>query len=167
MPNPNLNSPAGPGPGPLPDTQTLIALLSSLMPLLQRMQAQMSAPPSLMTPDQFLLGQGGPFGQPNPVAPNPVVDHQAAVSFVEDITADSLRNLSTYLDAHAEHHSELGPCVAVVTQAARYFAMRDFTQAFGLIWQAYRVIAAARIANPQLPTLRAGQAGVATGTPMN
>jgi hypothetical protein len=166
MPNPNLNSPTSPGSGALPDTQTLIALLSSLLPLLQRMQAQMSVPP-LTSPDQSLLGQGSPFGQPNPAAPNPVVDHQAAVSFVEDITADSLRNLSTYLDAHAEHYSELGPCVAVVTQAARCLAMRDYAQAFGLIWQAYRVIAAARMANPQLPTLRAGQAGVATATPIN
>jgi hypothetical protein len=162
MPNPNSTSPAGPGSVPQPDTQTLIALLSSLMPLLQRMQAQISVLP-LMPPDQLLLGQGNPVG----VAPNPVVDHQAAVSFVEDITADSLRNLSTYLDAHAEHYSELGPCVAVVTQAARCFAMRDYTQAFGLIWQAYRVIAAVRIANPKLPPLRAGQAGVATAAPMN
>jgi hypothetical protein len=166
MSNPNLNSPKGPGPAPLPDTQTLIALLSSLMPLLQHMQAQMSVLP-LMPPDPFLPGQGNPLGQPNPVAPNPIVDHQAAVSFVEDITADSLRNLSTYLDAHAEHYSELGPCVALVTQAGRCFAMRDYSGAFGLIWQAYRVIGAARMANPQLPTLRAGQAGVATATPMN
>jgi hypothetical protein len=166
MSNPNLNSPTGPGPGPLPETQTLIALLSSLMPLLQRMQSQMSAF-SLMPPDQFLVGQGNPVGQPNPAVQNPIVDHQAAVSFVEDITADSLRNLSTYLDAHAEHYSELGSCVAVVTQAASCFAMRDYAQAFGLIWQAYRVIAAARMANPKLPTLRAGQAGVATAKPMN
>jgi hypothetical protein len=166
MPNPNLNSSTGPGPDPSPDTKTLIALLSTLMPLLQRMQAQMSVLPS-MPPDLFLFAQGNPLGQPNPVAPNPIVDHQAAVSFVEDITADSLRSLSTYLDAHAEHHSELGSCVAVVTQAARCFAVRDYAQAFGLMWQAYRVIAAARLANPQLPALRAGQAGVATATPMN
>jgi hypothetical protein len=163
MPNPNLNSPSGSAPGPLPDAQTLIALLSSLMPLLQRMQAQIGAL-SWMPPDQFLPVQGNPLG----LAPNPVVDHQAAVSFVEDITADSLRNLSAYLDAHAEHHSELGPCVAVVTQAARCFAMRDYTQALGLIWEAYRVIAAARIANPQLPPLRTvGQGSVAAPTPIN
>ena len=163
MPNPNVTSPMGSG--PLPETQTLITLLSNLMPLLQRMQAQigpssfspMSSSP--LSPDQFALGQGN-------LAPNPLVDQQAAVNFVEDITADSLRNLSTYLELHAERHQELTPCVAIVTQAARSFSMRDYNQAFGLIWQAYRVIAAARSVNPQLPPLRAvGQGGFASPPP--
>ena len=165
MPNPNMTSPTGSG--PLLDTQQLITLLSNLMPLLQRMQAQTGPSssfspmsPSPMSPDQFALGQG------NFSAPSPLIDQQAAVSFVEDITADSLRNLSTYLELHAERHQELAPCVAVVTQAARSFSMRDYNQAFGLIWQAYRVIAAARSVNPQLPPLRAvGQGGFASPPP--
>ena len=157
MANPNMTSQMGSG--ATLDTQTLITLLSSLMPLLQRMQAQTGGPSSLspISPDPFQLGQG------LLAAPNPLIDHQAAVSFVEDITADSLRNLSTYLELHAEQHQELASGVALVTQAARCFSMRDYSQAFGLIWQAYRVIAAARSVNPQLPPLRAaGQGGFAS-----
>jgi hypothetical protein len=160
MPNPNVTSPMGSG--PLPETQTLITLLGSLMPLLQRMQAQFGPSSSFspVSPDQFASGQG------NLAAPSPLIDQQAAVSFVEDITADSLRNLSTYLELHAEQRQELAPCVAIVTQAARSFSMRDYNQALGLIWQAYRVIAAARSVNPQLPPLRvAGQGGFASPPP--
>jgi hypothetical protein len=152
------------GSGALPETQTLITLLSNLMPLLQRMQAQMGAP-SPISPEQFQPGQGNVSGG-SPVAPNPLIDHQAAVSFVEDITADSLRNLSTYLELYAEQHQELAIGVAIVTQAARCFSMRDYNQALGLLWQAYRVITAARSVNPQLPPLRAGtQGGFASPTP--
>jgi hypothetical protein len=156
MPSPNTTAPMG----PLPDTQTLITLLSSLMPLLQRMQMQIGAPSSF-APEQFLSGPG------NIATPNPLIDQQAAISFVEDITADALRNLSTYLEIHAEQHPELGASVGLVTQAARCFAMRDYSQAFGLIWQAYRIIAAARAVNPQLPPLRvAGQGGFSSQTPL-
>jgi hypothetical protein len=35
------------------------------------------------------------------------------------------------------------------------FAAHDYAQAFGMIWQAYRMIAALRAINPQLPPLRA------------
>jgi hypothetical protein len=165
MPNPNTNSNASMGPGALPETQTLITLLSNLMPLLQRMQAQIGAP-SPIFPEQFQPGLDNFHGQQNPVAPNPLIDHQAAVSFVEDITADSLRNLSTYLELYAEQHQELGIGVSIVTQAARCFSMRDYNQALGLLWQAYRVIAAVRSVNPQLPPLRAGgQSGFASPTP--
>jgi hypothetical protein len=74
------------------DTRTKLGIMlgmcvevgREIVPLLQRIQAQISVLP-LMPPDQFLLGQGKPVG----VAPNPAVDDRAAVSFVEDITADS------------------------------------------------------------------------------
>jgi hypothetical protein len=167
MPNPSTTSPQGSQQGP--DTQTLIALLSSLMPLLQRMQAQSAAP--FWPPDQFPFGQGN-FGVPNPLVPNPsissvVIDHQAAVSFAEDITTDSLRKLSTYLDAHAERQPELATAVSIVSQASRCAAMRDYNQALSLIWQAYRVIAAARSTNTQLPPLRTDGKAANSPTPLN
>jgi hypothetical protein len=195
MPNPNTNSPTGSTQSPLADTQTLISLLSSLMPLLHRMQAQVAGP--FASPDQFAFGQvpfgqippgqapfgqapfgqapfgqvpsgHAPFGHATAAPPSALLDHQAAVCFVEDITADSLRNLSKYLDEHAEKHAELATCVEIVTQAARSFAMRDYSQALGLIWQGYRVIAAARSNNPQLPPLRpTPQTGTGSPTPLN
>jgi hypothetical protein len=138
-----------------PDTQTLVTLLEDLMPLLLSIQ------------------QGQPFAQqlpqPEPgnlLLPNAMLDHQAAVNLVEDITADPLRRLSTYLEAYAEQHAELQSCVGTVTHAVHAFAARDYAQTFGLIWQAYRTIAALRAINPQLPPLRAvGPANSSTSPP--
>jgi len=126
-----------------PDTQALVALLEDLMPLLLNIQ------------------QGQAFGAQSPhldsgnPAQDAMLDQQAAMSLVEDITADSLRTLSTYLETHARRYAELQTCVGLVTQAARCFAARDYAQVFGLIWQAYRTIAALRATNPKLPPLRA------------
>ena len=84
-----------------------------------------------------------------------MLDHHAAASLVQDITGDCLRALSTYLETHAERHAELQSCVGLVTEALNRFAASDFAQAFALIWQTYRTLAALRAANPELPPLRA------------
>jgi hypothetical protein len=170
------------------DTQTVIGLLGSLMPLLLQIQmqsgqqlfqrglwqqgpfanqpgfAQTAMGPfagPLATPGPDQVGFNGPFGGPfgDFAAANPLLDQQAAVAFVEDITADSLRTLSGYLETYANQHQVLQSCVPIITQAARAFAARDYAQTFGLIWQAYRVITALRAGNPQLPPPRA--AGIA------
>jgi hypothetical protein len=158
-----------------PDTQTVIGLLGSLMPLLLQIQLQSGDQMYLPSPtpigplpmgpmptgqpgsDQAALGY--PFGN---IAPfNPMLDHQAAIHLVEDITADSLRSLSTFLEAYAPQHRGLESCIPIVTQAARCFAARNHAQTLALIWQAYRVITALRAGNPQLPPLRqAGPGGV-------
>lgn len=165
---------------PGPDIQTVIGLLSSLMPLLLQIQW-----PSHEQLSQFGLWQGGPyqpgFAQPVPGQPdsgalgpgsdfgnlapaNPMLDHQAAVNLVEDITADSLRTLSTYLENYAGHHQGLESCIPMVTHAARCFAARDYGQTLGLIWQVYRAITALRAGNPQLPPLRAAAAPVTSSS---
>ena|SRR5258707_8540504 len=132
------------------DTQALIGLLGGLMPLLLQLQSQ--SPPQ---------GYGGGFAQGDPgpwsgthTVPNPQLDHQAAVEMVEDMNASALCALSTYLEAYAIQHTGLADCVAIVTQAARSFAMRDHAQTFALIWQAYRAIAFARAQDPQMPPPR-------------
>lgn len=125
------------------DTQNLIALLEGLMPLLLRIQAQ-----SLQQPFSSILDSD------NLATQNTMLDHQAAVSLVEDITANALRTLSSYLEAHAGHHPELQSCVGIVTQAAHCFAARDYRQTFAFICEAYRAITILRAINPQLPPLR-------------
>lgn len=150
MPASNPDTSFGTGTQPVPDTQTLIALLGNLMPLLVRLQAAPFEQP--VSFGQF-SGWGAPIGPPNPL-----LDQQAAISFVEDVTADSLDALSSFLDQHAGRddgrHAGLDGCLPIVTQARQCVAARDFAQAFTLIWQAYRVIAAVRAANPQLPAVR-------------
>jgi hypothetical protein len=124
------------------DTQKLVALLSNIMPLLLRIQSQASE-------------QASPFASPGLALEHPVLDQQAAANLVEDMTADLLGTLSIYLDNYAEQYPPLNNCIGLVTQAADYFAGRDYAQSFGLIWQAYRLITALRANNPQLPSPRA------------
>jgi hypothetical protein len=118
-----------------------------------------------LMPGQIMPGQPNSdlFGNVAPgnlMPPNHMLDQKAAVNLVEDITADSLRLLSAYLETYAGQHQGLESCVPIATQAARCFAARDFAQTLGLIWQAYRVITALRAGNPQLPPPRvAGLAG--------
>ena len=173
-------STTGADPSAAPDTQTVIGLLGSLMPLLLQIQLQSRdqmylpspmpigplpmgpmplGPVPAGQPGSDQAGLGYPFGN---IAPfNPMLDHQAAIHLVEDITADSLRTLSTFLEAYAPQHRGLESCIPIVTQAARCFAARDHAQTLALIWQAYRVITALRAGNPQLPPLRqAGPAGM-------
>jgi len=147
-----------------PDIQQLVGLLGSLMPLLLRFQSQaFQSPafqqngfqPQILEPP-FQAGPGNFAGPGNVTVANPALDHQAAVNLVGDITANSLRTLSTYLEAHAPRHAGLESCVPIVTQAAHRFAARDYAQAFDLIWMAYRAIETIRAADPQVPPLRAG-----------
>lgn len=148
---------------PAPDTQTIIGLLDGLMPLLLQLQSQY--PNQAQYPGQGYFGQGGPIppdfglGLNNPAAPNPMLDHQAASEMVEDINANALRTLSTYLENYASQRAGLANVVPLVTQAARCFAMRDQAQTFALIWQAYRAIAIARAMDPQLPPPRIATSG--------
>jgi hypothetical protein len=143
------------------------------MPLLLRFQSQAVEQPFQAGLGNIGLGLGnvgfGNVGHPglghpglghpglgNVLIPNPTLDHQAAANLVADITADSLRNLSAYLEANVGQHPGLQTCVPVVTQAARSFAAHGHAQAFDLIWQVYRLIATIRAADPQIPPLRAG-----------
>lgn len=121
------------------DIQQLIGLLGNLMPLLVRFQSQ--------TLDQSSLGGGSGIAQQ-------ALEHQAAVNFVSDIAAISLRNLSTYLEANADGHSGLAGCVPVVAQAERSLGMRDYAHAFELLWQTYRMITFVRATDPQIPPLQ-------------
>jgi hypothetical protein len=156
MPVSNPSAAAAGSQPPAPELQQLVALLGSLMPLLLRFQSQTLEQP--FPAGQF---QPGPFqaNVGNFLVPNPALDHQAAASLVADITADSLRNLSNYLESHVGAHPRLESCVPVVTQAARAFAARDHAQAFNMIWLVYRLIATIRAIDPQIPPLRAGGQG--------
>jgi hypothetical protein len=125
-----------------PDIQQLVGLLGSLMPLLLRFQSQTLEQPFQAAPDNF-------------VVPNPALDRQAAENLIGDMIAESLRKLSVYLETNAGLHAGLQSCVPIVTQAAHRFAARDYTQAFNLIWLAYRAIETVRTADPGIPPPRA------------
>jgi len=161
----NPASPTAAPSQPPPDIQQLVALLGSLMPLLLRFQSQALGQPFVAGLGNIGFGNIGPgtagvgnvgIGNilGNVALADPALDHQAAVNLVGDVTADALRNLSAYLEAHAGRHAGLAQCIPIVTQAAQSFAARDYALAFNLIWQAYRVIAMIRATDPQLPPLR-------------
>jgi hypothetical protein len=129
------------GPQSAQDTQTLITMLGNLMPLLVRIQSQVAGPSFPYAPAS-LTPQGA------------TLDHQAAVSLIEDMIGDRLRSLSNYLEKHAGQYAGLDACRPLVTQAIHCYSASDYAQAFNLTWQAYRGIAALRAINPQLPLLR-------------
>jgi hypothetical protein len=87
--------------------------------------------------------------------PNPALDRQAAENLIGDMIAESLRTLSAYLETNAGRHAGLESCVPIVTQAAHKFAVRDYAQAFNLIWLTYRAIETIRTADPRIPPPRA------------
>src|SRR5260370_8149741 len=107
-----------------PDIQQLVGLLGSLMPLLLRFQSQ-----TLEQPFQAIPG--------NAVVPNPALDQQAAENLIGDMIAESLGNLSAYLETNAGLHAGLESCVPIVTQAPHRFAPRDDPQAFTLLELSY------------------------------
>jgi hypothetical protein len=143
----NPSAAAGSQPQP-PDIQHVVGLLGSLMPLLLRFHSQVLEQPFHAMPGQAIPG--------NVAVPNPALDHQAAENLAGDITSESLRSLSAYLEDNAGRYAGLESCVPIVTQAARRFAARDYAQAFNLIWLAYRAIETIRAADPRIPPLRAG-----------
>jgi hypothetical protein len=134
-----------------PDIQHVVRLLGSLMPLLLRFHTQVLEQPIQAMPGQAMQG--------NAAVPNPAFDRQAAENLAGDITSESLRTLSAYLEDNAGRYPGLEGCVAIVTQAARRFAARDYAQAFNQIWLAYRTIETIRAADPRIPPMRsAGRA---------
>jgi hypothetical protein len=126
------------------DVQTLISLLGDMMPLLLRIQSSGA-------------GQIAGFGSTDIVL-NPLLDRQAAINFVENAAADALQTLSHYVEQRTAQSSGVDMCRPIVTQATNCLAAHDYAQAFNLIWQAYRLIAALRAVNPQLPPLRSAAA---------
>jgi hypothetical protein len=146
-----------------PDTQTLVELLGSLMPLLLQLQSP-SPGAAHMGPPQFTVSEPtNLFGTVAP--PHPLLDHQAAVEMIEDMNAGALRTLSAYLERYANQHAGLANCVPMVTQAARAFGLRDHAQTFALIWQAYRAIALARAQDRELPSPRVAGQGPQPSSP--
>jgi hypothetical protein len=123
------------------DIQQLVGLLGNLMPLLLRFQSQTLEQPFQTTPGNIM-------------APNPMLDRQAAENLIGDMIAESLRSLSTYLEINAAQHAGLESCIPIVTQAAQRFTARDYAQAFNLIWLAYRTIETIRAADPRVPLPR-------------
>jgi len=123
------------------DVQQLVALLGNLMPLLMRLQSQPFEQPFQTTSDSLPI-------------PNPLLDRQAAENMIGDMIAESLRSLSTFLEANAAQHSGLENAVPIVTQAAHRFAARDYAQAFDLIGQAYHTIEIVRAVDPRVPLVR-------------
>ena len=115
------------------DLRMVAGLLNDIMPVLARIQAR----------------------SPQTAAPRPQgqmsLEALAAVAFVSDLGADSLRRLTAYLDVNATKFEALEDCAPVVASAARALAARDYAQAFALLFDVYRTIASLRNDDPELP----------------
>lgn len=116
------------------DLRMLAGVLNDIMPVLDRIQARSPQPAA-----------PGFYGQMP-------VETLAAVAFVSDLGADSLRRLTAYLDANAAKFEGLENCAPIVAAAARALAARDYAQSFTLLFDVYRTIALLRSGDPDLPT---------------
>ncbi len=130
-----------------PDAQALVGLLESLVPLLLRFQSQTSGEP-------FQSGMAFQYYSANAPLQAAALDHQAAVTFTEDLLAGSLRNVSTYLNKNSARHPALEQCNNLLAQATQAFIARDYAHAFALLSHIYRVVAALRSLTPDLPPVR-------------
>jgi hypothetical protein len=118
-----------------PDAQALVGLLESLVPLLLRFQSQTSSEP-------FQSGMAFQYYSANAPLQAAALDHQAAVTFTEDLLAGALRNVSTYLNKNSARHPALEQCNGLLAQATQAFIARDYGHAFALLSHIYRVVAA-------------------------
>ncbi len=115
------------------DLRMLAGVLNDIMPVLDRIQAR--------SPQTAASGFHGQMP----------LETLAAVAFVSDLGADSLRRLTAYLDANATKFEALENCAPIVAAAARALAARDYAQGFTLLFEVYRVIAILRSDDPGLP----------------
>ena len=115
------------------DSRFVAAVLRDVLPVLARIQSR--SPQSAASAS---------FGQMS-------TETLAAVAFVSDLGADSLRRLTAYLEANAEKFDGLESCAPLVAHAARALAARDYGQCFNLLFDVYRAIALLRTEEPKLP----------------
>ena len=115
------------------DLRMLAGVLNDIMPVLTRLQSR--------APQLAGARSEGPQS----------LESQAAVAFVSDLGADSLRRLTAYLDANVGNYDELENCAGIVAAAARALAARDYAQAFTLLFEVYRTIAVMRAEDPRAP----------------
>jgi hypothetical protein len=128
--------------GQQPETQSLIGLLENLVPLLLRLQSQTTQPFQVPAPD--------------PLIQSAILDHQAAVAFTEDVIADALHNVATYVEANAKRYPALEPVRAIAEQARQSAVARDYSFALALILQVYRAVTALRLQKSDLPPIGRG-----------
>jgi hypothetical protein len=114
------------------DLRVLSAVLQDIMPTLARIQTR------------------APHGAPGAQS-HMTPEAAAAIAMVSDLGADSLRRLTSFLDAFAGKHDGLENCIPLVAAAAHALAARDYEQSFTMIFESYRVIAQLRAQDPSLP----------------
>jgi len=123
------------------DSDTLVAALSNLMPLLLRIQSEAAGSEPMGAGSGRLL------------TPNPALDQLAAVCLLEDVCADRLGRLASYLEKNAQRFPALDACSAIVTQATFALNNRDYGRSLGLIWETYRLITTMGAIHADLPPL--------------
>ena len=142
------------------EVHALSSLLGSLLSLLQQFQPS-PATPGTGLPQSWNYSPGPDF-RAGPDFSRLQIDRQAAIAFAEDIAADSLRRLAAYCESQGLPPG-LEACIDRATEAAQCFANRDYNGCLFLVWQAYRTVAAAKAANPDLPTLGEPPTGATVG----
>jgi len=90
-----------------------------------------------------------------PFAATPSVDAEAKVfsDFLGAANAALMLKFYDYLNANSPRYAQLSSLAGLVRQAAEAYQAKNQNQAFTLLYQAYRAVAALRMAQPDLPTV--------------
>ena len=139
------------------ENQDLIAQLSKLLPILQRIQAQ-------AWEEQVAAGHQGrqqawgrgqlPHSNAAGFSAQSVsIDQLAAAQFVEGMTSTLLRIFGFYIEVNLEKNPSLQPCIGMVIEAAQCFGAGDYARAFDFTRRIYRAIVHIRASDPQLPPI--------------
>jgi hypothetical protein len=87
-------------------------------------------------------------------APAPVdVEAKVQGDFLGAANAALMLKFYDYLNANSPRYAQLSSLAGLVRQAAEAYQAKNQSQAFALLYQAYRAIAALRASQPDLPTL--------------
>ncbi|HKT58969.1 MAG TPA: hypothetical protein VJQ46_02900 [Gemmatimonadales bacterium] len=88
-----------------------------------------------------------------PYQQTPEVEARAAAEFMQVASADLIRKLYHYLEAHSQRFRQLVECIPMVRRSAELYGAGDYTAAFSQAYQAYRGITILRAGIPELPSL--------------
>lgn len=82
-------------------------------------------------------------------------EQQVLNCFLQQTTADRIRQLYAYIDANGRQYTPLMNCVPMVALAAHLYGAGDYVNAFNLSYQICQAIAVLRSRLPGMPSIEA------------
>ncbi len=85
-----------------------------------------------------MIGGVTPQGVILPLQATPNIEAETLQSFLRAQASDVIPKLYAYLEEHGPKHAQLASCIPLVQQAAEFYRLGDYIQAFNAGYYAYR-----------------------------